>query len=302
MFASSVSATWPRLKQAGRLSRFYDWSSRESTCRRRPWRAERQETARRPATPRTGDVHDARRRRTQQTHEGHLLGRRRVRFLDDLLQSLGCKPRPEKHGYAYELAGRPATHVHVKLKHLGVGFPPELRKEVDALNVVPSIQQRHAWLTYQPGVCDREELEGLLLRACDIATASQPRQALPRGRAARPGVASAGSDDQADLALILAVVRAYSEHASVTGRASGIKVIREAIFFVWSSRACPAGANTRSLSRTHRRHARNERPDNARGSSSSTCCRSRSSSVVCCRTSRPMSKRCAQSSTRRPIA
>ena len=126
-----------------------------------------------------------------------------VAFLDDLLQSLACKPRAEKHGYAYELAGRAAAHVHVKLKHLGLGFPPELRKEVDALNVVPSIQQRHAWLTYQPGVCDREELEGLLLRACDIATASQPRQSLPRGRAARPGVASAGSDDQADLALIL---------------------------------------------------------------------------------------------------
>lgn len=162
-------------------------------------------------------------------------------FLDDLLQGLGCKPRAEKHGYAYELADRAAAHVHVKLKHLGVGFPPELRPEVDALNVVPSIQRRHAWLTYQPGICDREQLEGLLLRACDVATASQPSRALPSGRAARPGVTSSGSDDQADLALILKVIRAYSEHASVTGRASGIKVIREAIFFVWEQPRLPGG-------------------------------------------------------------
>ncbi len=50
-------------------------------------------------------------------------------FLDELLQSLGCKPRAEKHGYGYELAGRAAVHVHVKMKHLSVGFPPELRPE-----------------------------------------------------------------------------------------------------------------------------------------------------------------------------
>ncbi len=179
-------------------------------------------------------------------------------FLDDLLHGLGCKPRAEKHGYVYELAGRAVVHVHVKLKHLGVGFPPELRPEVDALNVVPSIQQRHAWLTYQPGICDRDELEGLLVRACDIATASQPGPALPRGRAARPGVASARSDDQADLALILEVVRAYSEHASVTGRVSGIKVIREAIFFVWEQPRLPDGGKY-SLALPHSPSARVQR-------------------------------------------
>ena len=86
------------------------------------------------------------------------------------------------------------------------------RPVVDALNIVPSIQQRHAWFAYQPGICDREELEGLLLRACDVAAMSQARQTLPRGLAdRRAGVASVGSDDQADLALILKVVRAYAE-------------------------------------------------------------------------------------------
>ncbi len=117
-----------------------------------------------------------------------------------------------------------------------------MRPEVDALNIVPSAQRRQAWLTYQPGTCDREELEGLLLRACDIAAASGPRRAGPGGLApARAGVAPVEPDDDADLALVLKVVRAYAEHASVTGRASGTKVVREAIFLAWEQPRLPSG-------------------------------------------------------------
>ncbi|MDP9392387.1 MAG: hypothetical protein M3P89_13715 [Actinomycetota bacterium] len=187
-------------------------------------------------------MHDTRGRRTHQLTKATIWVVEEFAFLDELLQGLGCKPRAEKHGYVYESAGRAVVHVHVKLKHLAVGLPPELQPEVDALNAVPSVQQRHAWLTYQPGTCNREEVEGLLVRACDVAAASQGRQARPRGPApARAGVAPVGSDDEADLALVLKVVRAYAEHASVTGRASGIKVVREAIFFVWEQPRLPGG-------------------------------------------------------------
>ncbi|MDP9433955.1 MAG: hypothetical protein M3P93_01630 [Actinomycetota bacterium] len=125
---------------------------------------------------------------------------------------------------------------------MAVGLPREMRPEVDALNIVPSAQRRQAWLTYQPGTCDREELEGLLLRACDIAAASGPRRAGPGGLApARAGVAPVEPDDDADLALVLKVVRAYAEHASVTGRASGTKVVREAIFLAWEQPRLPSG-------------------------------------------------------------
>ncbi len=192
-------------------------------------------------------MHDTRGRRTHQLTKATDWVVEESAFLDELLQGLGCKPRAEKHGYVYESAGRAAVHVHVhvKLKHLALGLPPDLRPEVDALNAVPSVQQRHAWLTYQPGTCDREELEGLLVRACNVAAASQGRQARPRGPApARAGVAPVRSDDEADLALVLKVVRAYAEHASVTGRASGIKVSARRSSSCGSSRACLAGAST----------------------------------------------------------
>ncbi len=123
----------------------------------------------------------------------------RFSFLDELLQGLGCVAHPEGGpGVAYKADGRTVAKVHPKRRHVRLGLPEGLRPDVDTLNVRPSVQRDSAWLTYEPGVCDHDVVEGLVTRAWQ-----EPELAAAVG-GSRTGVkprAQAKRDDNADLAL-----------------------------------------------------------------------------------------------------
>ncbi len=160
-------------------------------------------------------------------------------YLDELLQELGCAAHPEGGpGVAYKAAGRTVARVHPKRRRVRLGLPEGLRPDVDALNTQPSVQRGSAWLNYEPDVCDRDVVEGLITRAwqeSDLAAAV---------KASRSGVkrrAQPKRDDNADLALVLAVLRAYKDHEGTTGRPQGGKVLRELLYFVWEHPRLPPG-------------------------------------------------------------
>ncbi len=71
-------------------------------------------------------------------------------------------------------------------------------------------------------------------------------------------------NDDADLSLILTVLRAFKAHETATGVSSGVKVLREALFFHWESPRLPAGGKY-SPALLHSPAARERREQGHRG-------------------------------------
>jgi hypothetical protein len=141
-------------------------------------------------------------------------------------------------------------HIHPKRHHLALGFRDALREDVEALTGGLRAQKGAAWLNYAPEVGDRDTIELLIDESVGSAAPHRAGQTAPESIDSpdQPAVAARASlprarvrDDEADLALILSVLRAYKEHENSTGAKSSTKVLREAIFFQWEGPRLPPG-------------------------------------------------------------
>ncbi len=190
-------------------------------------------------------------------------------YLHDMLVTLGCEYRDESGpGRSFRLGGRTVIRVHPKRGRLMLGFPKALQQEVDDLNVVAYRERSAAWLQYEPGVCDRDVVDVLTTSALEqvpsatgaaAARSGVPTQA-PAPTATAPGAAGR---DEADLSLVLSMLRAYADHQRALGTASAVRLLREAIFFFWEApRLPPGGKYSRHL--PHSAAARERRAEGHR--------------------------------------
>lgn len=179
-------------------------------------------------------------------------------FIADLAGELGCEMRPESGpGLAFRVRDRVIARAHPKGTHIGVGLPDWMRPDVQALTGALRDQRGFAWFNYAPGIADRDTVELLVAVSRDAIEAPGPTDAMPgtgRAQPARRSHTRANRDDDADLALVLAILQAYKRHADATGFTSAVKPIREAIFFQWEAQGCRPGASTPCSSLTHLRH------------------------------------------------
>jgi hypothetical protein len=180
--------------------------------------------------------------------------------IDELLVAAGCERRDESGpGRAYRMSGRVVLHSHPKYHWLGLGFPEQLRSEVDVLTTRVRPQQGAAWINYSPDLCDRETVDLLVEEALRLAQAdsvqgpkgSPTAQGPERGGAAEPR-------DEFDLALILDVIRAFKRHEQARGVPASAKILREAIYFHWEGPRLPRGRKRSPLLR-HSPAAREQR-------------------------------------------
>jgi hypothetical protein len=168
-------------------------------------------------------------------------------FVSDLMAAVDCDSHDESGpGRSFHLDGPPVLRVHPKLRYIALGFPDRLRADVEALTHALRPQKGAAWLNYGPGLCDRDTIEILVdksLRAVSRKVSAPSRAGRAQTPASPPSVSGSrlARDDEADLALILAVLRAFKAHEDATGARSGTKVLREAIFFHWEGPRLPAG-------------------------------------------------------------
>jgi len=168
-------------------------------------------------------------------------------FVSDLMAAVECDSRDESGpGRSFSLGGRTILRAHPKRRHLALGFHDSLRADVEALTHALRDQRGAAWLNFKPGLCDRDTIEILCdkgLRAATLDLAGQPvedRPEVPPIAGSRPGPTTV-RDDDADLSLILTVLRAFKAHEVATGAPSSVKVLREALFFHWEGPRLPAG-------------------------------------------------------------
>lgn len=169
-------------------------------------------------------------------------------WLDEVARDFGAEPAEEPGpGLVYRVAGQKVLRVHPKLKHLGLGLPDTLRADVHALTAGLRSQRGHAWVNYGPASLDRETVELLLDLAVRQAVPHEPKEPArlprPEDAAAAPPANSRhqGRDDEADLELILSLVRAFQRHQRETGISSSIRVLREALYFHWEGPRLPPG-------------------------------------------------------------
>ena len=166
-------------------------------------------------------------------------------FVSDLMAAVGCESRDESGpGRSFSLGGRTVLRVHPKRHHLALGFPDSLRLDVDALTHALRGQQGAAWLNYEPGLYDRDTIEVLVDKGVGAINRQPRRIAQPAGLTesprSEPG-SRAGRNDEADLSVVLSVLRAFAAHQQATGASSSVKVLRETIFFLWEGPRLPAG-------------------------------------------------------------
>ena len=111
-------------------------------------------------------------------------------------------------GASHRLSGRPVIRLHPKMNHLAVGFANSMREDVDALTEALRGQQGEAWLNYRVDVCDRETVLLLMAKAMSPREAeSSPNRVSPSATAPRSARRESRNDD-ADLQLVLDVLRA----------------------------------------------------------------------------------------------
>ena len=183
--------------------------------------------------------------------------------IDESLEAAGCgQLEVSGPGRVYSLAGRRVLRADPKRQHLALGFPERLRADVQEMTGALREQRSAAWFHYRPDSCDRDTVELLLDMALRTATDSSG----PAGRD-QPEIASGvpsgpldrrEQQDEADLALVLDLVRAFAEHGRVLGTDSRQKVLREALFFHWEGPRLPAGGK-RSAHLKHSPAARAQR-------------------------------------------
>jgi hypothetical protein len=183
-------------------------------------------------------------------------------FIGDLAGELGCEVHPESGpGLAFRVRDQVIARAHPKGAHIGVGLPDWMRPDVQALTGALRDQRGFAWFNYAPGIADRDTIELLVAVSRDAVEAPTTIDATPDTRRAQPARrihTRASRDDDADLALVLAILQAYKRHADATGFASAVKPIREAIFFQWEGPRLPPGRKY-SLQLPHSPAARAQR-------------------------------------------
>lgn len=188
-------------------------------------------------------------------------------YITGVAADLGLALRVEGGpGMALLLDERTVARVHPKLRHIGIGLPDALRDDVAALTSALRAQQGFAWFNYTPDAADRDTVELLLTVSRDLAetyaaagrSATKTPAVTQSDTAASPRTHRRLRDDNADLSLILNVVKAFQAHAEATRRPSSIKPLREVIFFQWEGPRLPPGG-TRSAQLPHSPAARAQR-------------------------------------------
>jgi hypothetical protein len=156
---------------------------------------------------------------------------------------MGCDTVAESGpGTSLRLNGRSVVRLHPKRTHLALGFPDDLRDDVDTLTGALRAQRGAAWLNYTSEVCDRETVQMLIGKAVSIRQHAPPARGPTRaGAVARSGGTVGIRDDDRDLQLLLDVLRAFHRYADASGRQPAVKVIREAMFFHWEGPRLPPG-------------------------------------------------------------
>jgi hypothetical protein len=156
---------------------------------------------------------------------------------------MGCGSVAESGpGTSLRLNGRSVVRLHPKRTYLALGFPDDLRDDVDTLTGALRAQRGAAWLNYTSDVCDRETVQMLIGKAVSIRQHAPPAKGPTRtGAVARPGGMVGIRDDDRDLQLLLDVLRAFHRYADASGRQPAVKVIREAMFFHWEGPRLPSG-------------------------------------------------------------
>jgi len=148
-------------------------------------------------------------------------------YIEDVAAGLGCARRIESGpGVAFRLEGKVIGRAHPKRGHVGVGLPDRMRSDVEALTGALRTQTSFAWFNYAPGVADRDTIELLL---CTSAGDASSLTRLPRFDVRDNK--RVPSNDDADLRLILTVLRAFQHHKTATGVPSAVKPLRETLFF-----------------------------------------------------------------------
>ena len=178
-------------------------------------------------------------------------------YLDDLASGLGCARVIEGGpGAAYVWQGRKIAHVHPKRRRVGIGLPDAMRADVAELTGLLRGQRGLAWFNWEPGAVDRDTIALLFELSLDAAKKLHPE----RGPVLDAEPRAPGLDDEADLALVLAVVRAFAAHERSTGRSSSLKPLRETVFFRWEGPRLPPG-RTRAPTLPHSPAARAQRQE-----------------------------------------
>ncbi len=159
-------------------------------------------------------------------------------YIEDIAVGMGCEKRLESGpGVAFRLEGKVICRAHPKRDHLAVGLPDRMRSDVQALTLVLRAQKGLAWFNYAPGVADHDTIERLLGISADPArsTTRSPRSDVRDNNRVPP-------DDEADLLLILRVLRAFQHHETATGLPlRSVKPLRETLFFRWDGPRLPPG-------------------------------------------------------------
>jgi len=158
-------------------------------------------------------------------------------YIEDVAVGMGCEKRLESGpGVALRLDGKVIFRAHPKRDHLAVGLPDRMRSDVQALTLVLRAQKFFAWFNYEPGVADRDTIELLLSSSADLArsTTRRPQSNLRDNNRVPP-------NDEADLRLILTVLRAFQNCETATGDTSAAKPLRETLFFRWEAPRLPPG-------------------------------------------------------------
>lgn len=175
----------------------------------------------------------------------------------DLAADLGCETMVVTGpGLSFRLDGHVVVRADPKLYSIAVGLPDRMRTEVAALTGALRPQSGLAWFNYRPDVADRETIERLVGLSI---TGIDPTSTRRGTTTAEPSDATDSTpEDDADLTLILAVVRAFHDHEQTTGSPTATRALRETLFSRWENPRLPTGGR-RSLLLPHSPAARERR-------------------------------------------
>ena len=163
--------------------------------------------------------------------------------LAQIADEVGCQAVTESGpGISFRLDGRLVVRLHPKRNHVALGFPDDLRGEVDTLTGALRAQRGGAWLNYSPEVCDRETVQMLVAKSISTPEATGSTEvAAPTVTATGSPAPARNRGDAAELQLLLDVLRAFRRYADARGSQPAVKVIREAMFFHWEGPRLPPG-------------------------------------------------------------
>ncbi len=175
---------------------------------------------------------------------------------------MGCQHRDvTAPGRSFRLGHGPSVHLNPKQSYLGVGLPRSMQEDVEALSArsaYPRREEGPAWVRYGPDDVDRDTIELLLSSAVVLGSEAAATSAPTPTATPSVGVQTAPDQDEADLRLILSVLRSYDEHQRSVTSPRPVRIIREVLFFVWEAPRLPKGGK-RSRYLPHSPSARAQR-------------------------------------------